>query len=362
MRWSFPIAKVSGTLVQIHATFLILLAWIGGSYYLQGGLEAAVNGTIFILAVFGCVILHEFGHVLAAKRYGIPTPTITLLPIGGVARLQSIPEEPNKEFVIAIAGPLVNVAIAGILFAVLGGFPSLATIEGLEQTHYGIWDKLLMVNIVLVVFNLIPAFPMDGGRVLRSLLAMKLDYLTATQIAASTGQMLAIGFGFLGLFGNPLLLLIAFFVYLGAGQEAGAVELREATRGFIVSEAATRAPTFGADTPIREVLSDLLDSPHRFALVVDHDRRPTGVITREAVFRAVGDQKGDQTLRALMQTDFPVVAPSESITEALTRINDTSSALAVVTSDEGKYAGILTGESIGELIMLKRSPTTPTPT
>ena len=216
--------------MRIHLTFLLFLAWIWLSYYRVGGLPGAVQGVLFILALFVCVLLHEFGHAFAARGFGITTPDITLLPIGGVARLSRIPDKPWEELVVAIAGPLVNVVIAAALILVVHASAALDQIEFLESPRVALLQKLATVNIMLVVFNLIPAFPMDGGRILRALLAMVMPYARATQIAAWIGQGLAVVFGILGLFWNPLLVFIAFFIFAGAQQEAAMARFRDARR------------------------------------------------------------------------------------------------------------------------------------
>jgi Zn-dependent protease len=220
MRWSLKVASISGIEVRIHLTFLLFLAWIWVSYYRVAGLAGAVQGVLFVLALFACVLLHEFGHAFAARGFGIATPDITLLPIGGVARLSRIPDEPWQEFVVAIAGPLVNVVIAGALIFVVHRSAELQQLEYLENPRVELLSRLASVNVMLVLFNLIPAFPMDGGRILRALLAMTMPYARATQIAAWIGQGLAVVFGIYGLFGNPLLIFIAFFIFAGAQQEA----------------------------------------------------------------------------------------------------------------------------------------------
>jgi Zn-dependent protease len=217
MKWSYRIARISGIDVRIHVTFLLLPALFGYSGWRDAGWPGAVGEVSFIAALFVCVLLHEFGHALAGRRYGIRTPDITLLPIGGVARMESIPDKPLTELVIAVAGPAVNVAIALILAAVLtltGGI-----LAGPDSTGRIMLHNLLIVNCGLIVFNMLPAFPMDGGRVLRALLAMKLSHLTATKIAGRIGQVLACAFAVLGFFGNPMLILIALFVFNGAQQE-----------------------------------------------------------------------------------------------------------------------------------------------
>ena len=220
MRSSLKVASIFGIEVRIHLTFLLFLIWIWFSYYQIAGFAGAVQGVLFILALFACVLLHEFGHAFAARGFGIQTPDITLLPIGGVARLSRIPEKPWQELVVAIAGPLVNVVIAAALIFVIHGSAALEQLEYLESPRIELLAKLVSVNVMLVLFNLIPAFPMDGGRVLRALLAMAMPYARATQIAAWIGQGLAVVFGIFGIFGNPFLIFIAFFIFVGAQQEA----------------------------------------------------------------------------------------------------------------------------------------------
>src|ERR671916_1181737 len=237
MGWSIPVGTVKGTVIRIHVTFLLFLVWIAASHYARGGRDAAVEGTVFVLLLFLCVLPHEFGHVFAARRYGVQTPDITLLPIGGVARLERIPEKPSEELGVALAGPAVNVVIAALLFLILGGLPSMDDGMQVQNAGVGLLERLAWVNISLVLFNLIPAFPMDGGRVLRALLAYRLGYARGTRIAAGIGQAVAFALGLAGLFGNPLLIFIALFVYMGAASEAHAVQLREVSRGMIAGDA-----------------------------------------------------------------------------------------------------------------------------
>ncbi len=208
MKWSFRLGSMFGVPVYLHMTFLLLLGGVGLVQLFQGGLGPAVGMVTLISAVFGCVLLHEMGHALAAREFGIATRDVTLLPIGGLARLERMPRDPRQELWIALAGPAVNVALAGVL--------------GIWVALFGGWfaNRLLLINLGLVVFNMIPAFPMDGGRVLRALLARRMGHLRATELAASIGKAMAIVFGVAGLFLNPMLIFIAFFVWFGAGQEA----------------------------------------------------------------------------------------------------------------------------------------------
>lgn len=231
MKWSWNLTRVMGTDVKIHFTFVLLLAWIGLGGLSTAGVSGAVASVLFVVLLFGCVLLHEFGHVLAARAYGIRTPDITLYPIGGVARLERMPEKPMQELVVALAGPAVNVVIAMFLFLLLGASASLGGVESLADPRAALLSRLAAVNIFLVIFNLIPAFPMDGGRVLRALLGMWMSFLQATRYAVKVGRVLAVGFGVLGLFHSPMLIFIAIFVYFGAGQELAGVEMRERARG-----------------------------------------------------------------------------------------------------------------------------------
>src|SRR6516225_285187 len=226
MSWSLNIGTIAGTAVRVHVTFLLFLGWIFAASWVTGGSQAAWQGLVFLVLLFACVVAHEFGHIFTARAFGVSTPDVTLLPIGGVARLERIPEEPYEEFLVAIAGPLVNVAIAIGLVLLAGARVKAGDLYTVESPHTSMIDRLAAVNLFLAVFNLIPAFPMDGGRVLRALLATRMGYVRATEIAA-----------FIGLFFNPLLIFIAIFVYLAASSEAHLVAIRAMSRGVPTSAA-----------------------------------------------------------------------------------------------------------------------------
>lgn len=354
MRWSIRIARVAGIDVRLHITFLLFLAWIGFSYYQRGGPPAAAEGLLFILGLFGCVLLHEFGHALAARRFGIRTPDITLLPIGGVARLQRMPDQPWQELVVAVAGPLVNVVIAGVLIFVLGQQSAWDHLERLNQPGVAMLAKLASVNIMLVVFNLIPAFPMDGGRVLRALLAMVLPYGRATQIAAWIGQALAFVFGFVGLFTNPMLIFIAFFIFLGAQQEAALAQIKDLSLNLPVSEAmVTHLVRLPPQATLDEAVEALLrTSQHEFP-VVDEAERVLGVLTRDDMIAALKRHGPQAPVVQFMRRDLPVVSPYDPFEEAFREMQECACPALPVVDRSGRFVGLITPENVGELMLVR---------
>lgn len=348
MAWSFPIATVRGTVIRIHVTFFLLLAWIGAMHARQGGAAEALAGMAFIAVVFACVVLHELGHAAAARRYGIATPDITLLPIGGLARLERIPEEPWREIFIALAGPAVNVAICLVLMLLAGGIPDPVTVE---DPRAGFLARLFWVNAFLVIFNLIPAFPMDGGRVLRALLALRMDRRDATRTAATIGQGLAILLGFAGLFGAPLLIFIALFVWLGAAGEAAEEDLRATTRGMSAADAMeTRFEALPPEAGIADAAEALLRTPQQDFPVVDGAGRLLGLLTRDAIIHALR-AAGPEAPVAEAIRDIPRVPRRTPLQDALKGLAE---APAVAVEDaEGRLAGLLTAANVADLIALR---------
>ncbi len=222
---SFEIARIAGTSVRVHVTFFLLLAYIAWINYGDGGgWDAAIEGVTFVLVLFACVVAHEFGHIFAARRYGIRTPVVTVLPIGGVASLERMPQKPSQEIAVALAGPAVNIAIAAALMLVVPDL-SVENSYGVLSGGTGFLQEIAYANIFLALFNMIPAFPMDGGRVLRALLAAWLGFRQGTRVAAVLGQTLAAVFALAAVYyAMPILFLVALFVFLAAGAEARAVE------------------------------------------------------------------------------------------------------------------------------------------
>lgn len=354
MRWSVKIAKVAGIEVRIHLTFVLLLAFIGISYYLGGGAQAAIEGVGFILLIFGCVLLHEFGHAIAAKAFGIETPDITLLPIGGVARLQRMPDKPSQELIVAVAGPMVNVLIAGLLFLVLGLQVDWAQASNLADPSGSMLAKVAVVNVMLVIFNMIPAFPMDGGRVLRALLAMVMGHAKATLIAARIGQGLAFVFGFIGLFYNPLLIFIALFVYLGASSENAMAQMKDVTQGVHVADAmVTELSVLSETDTIDDAIEALLRTSQQEFPVVDPQGRILGILTREPMIRALRQTGPGTPVVQAMQACPRTVHPQDRFEGAFRLMQESGCPALPVVDGTGRLIGLVTPENIGELMMVR---------
>ncbi|UOK72600.1 site-2 protease family protein [Ancylobacter polymorphus] len=353
MAWSLTVGYVYGTAVRIHVTFLLFLAWIWVAYYQRGGAGAAWDGVAFVALLFLCVLLHEFGHIFAARRYGVKTPEVTLWPFGGIARLERIPEKPSEELVVALAGPAVNVVIAAVLLLFLGGNVGVEHIESIENPQVSLLAKLAAANIFLVVFNLIPAFPMDGGRVLRALLAMKMSHAQATQTAASIGQGLAIGLGVLGIFGNPMLIIIAVFVFLAASGEAGQVQMKQVAQGLLVEDAMiTQFETLGPTASVGDAAEALIRTTQKEFPIVDGAVHLRGVLTRDAMIRALQAQgPGASVLEAM--AEVPTVGTRTPLDRALALITQRGAPVVGVVDAGGRLVGLLSPENVGEMMMLR---------
>ena len=307
-----------------------------------------------MLVIFGCIVLHELGHALTARRYGIRTRDIVLLPIGSVARLERMPEEPNQELLVALAGPAVNVLIALGLFAVLTAFgriPTLRQAATISWTGRDFLPSLLAVNVWLVLFNLIPAFPMDGGRVLRALLAKRMGYTEATQSAAHVGQGIALAFGFLGLFFDPFLLFIALFVWMGASGEAGMVQMRSSLGGIPVQRVMlTNFRTLQPDETLAQAVEEILAGWQQDFAVVFGDH-VLGILTREDLVRAIARGGTGLPVRDAMRRDFQVVDSHDMLEQAVQVLQQSGSRSLPVEHD-GELVGMLTIENVGEFMMI----------
>jgi Zn-dependent protease/CBS domain-containing protein len=353
MKWSWKIANVGGIDIYVHSTFLILVAWIGMSYWFaERTAVAVVSGVGFVLALFGCIVLHELGHAMAARHYGIATRDITLLPIGGVARLERMPERPWEEFVVALAGPFVNVVIAFSLMVWLWlvGWTSLPLEESIKDAPF--LARLMVVNVLLVVFNLLPAFPMDGGRVLRALLATRFEYTRATQIAASVGQGFALVLGFLGLFSNPFLVFIALFVWIGAAQEASLVQIRSAIAGIPVRQAMiTDFRSLTPDDSLQEAVELTLTGAQKDFPVVESES-VVGILTQNDLFASLASRGSDALVRDVMQRDVTVADSREMLEGALRRIEECG-CRAMPVLERNRLVGLMTMDNIGEFLRVQ---------
>lgn len=353
MSWSLSIGKIAGTVVRIHLTFLLFLAWIFAATYAKGGGAEAWSSLAFMVLLFACVLLHEFGHIFTARYFGVATPYVTLLPIGGVAQLERIPEQPGQEFLIAIAGPLVNVIIALLLIGLGGAHITQAAAAAIDNGQISMVDRLAAVNLFLALFNLIPAFPMDGGRVLRAALAARLGYVRATEVAAAIGQFVAFALGFVGLLYNPILIFIAIFVYLAAASEAHMVALRAISRGVPVSHAMmTRFATLKTDAHVDEAVQTLLATSQGEFPVVDDAGKPVGLLTREDIIKAIKTRGPDTRVAEAMSPDIPTIGHRASLDDAFKLLQEKEAVAVGVTDAEGRLTGLITSETIAEMVML----------
>jgi Zn-dependent protease/CBS domain-containing protein len=300
--------------------------------------------------VFAIVVMHELGHALVARRFGIATRDVTLLPIGGVSRLERMPSDPKQELLVAIAGPAVNVALAALLFGAIVGFGSMSDVLGVAFVGGPLLAKLMWTNVGLAVFNLIPAFPMDGGRVLRAALAMRRDYVRATDIAASVGQAVALAFGLLGLFTNPFLVFIALFVWIGAQAEATAAHVHAGLAGVPVTQAmVTRFASVSPDAPIAAVAESMATGFQDDIPVVEGSRL-VGMLTREDILRAaLDDGLSESRVASVMRRDVATVSEGESLDVALERLQAAGGrSIPVVRGDE--LVGVLPIQNVVQIL------------
>jgi Zn-dependent protease/CBS domain-containing protein len=352
MKWQWKLARIAGIDVYMHATFLLIIGWVAFTYWTeQGTLQAVLSGILFILLLFAFVVMHEYGHALTARKYGIKTRDITLYPIGGVARLERMPEKPIEELWVALAGPAVNVVIAAVLFGYLLLTRTFEPLTNLTVSSGSLVERLMIVNIWLVAFNLIPAFPMDGGRVLRALIGLRLEYVQATQVAAYVGQGFAFLFGFIGLFSNPFLVFIALFVWMGAAQEAHMVQIKHSLSGIPVARVmlTNYATLIPRDTLARVVGLILAGSQHDFPVL--QDERVVGVLDRDTFMKALSERGGNTLVGEIMRRDITEIDSHDMVEAALQRMQENGSKTLPVTHN-GQLVGLVTSENITEYLMI----------
>ncbi len=365
MGGSFKIGRFSGIDVKVHWTFFLLLAFFAFiGYQASGSPLGALTAVVMIVALFLCVLLHEFGHSLVAQRLGIEIHSITLLPIGGVSNLESLPEKPADEVKISVAGPLVSVVLALFFFGVgllLGAVPSIPADD--LFTGFGsvgqFFFNLGFLNILLAVFNLLPAFPLDGGRILRGLLATRLEAVRATDISSTIGQVFAAAFFLIGLLsGDILLALVAVFIFFGASGESQMVKQRELTRGLTVSDVMGTKPHTETVTPnhtFGQVLELVIHGYQEDFPVLD-DGKLVGMLTRDEIMTAAHSPERYSSVRDLMKTNVPTISSQADLFEDGLRILQQSGLRALPVTENGELVGMLTIEDVGQASLLGPLP------
>ena len=359
MKGSLVLGTVGGIKIVIHWTFTLLLAWVVFSTLKQGGNTAmAIFNIVLVLVLFFCVVLHEFGHARMARRFGIDTRSITLLPIGGVAALEKMPEKPREELAVALAGPAVNVLISLLLLLVV----PIRKYSGFTEEQ---WEQfftnpsldtflvyLLMANILLVVFNLIPAFPMDGGRVLRAILGFSYNRAKATEIAARLGQGVSLLFLMLGLLFNPFLVIIAIFVFFGAYAENKMVQQDHQLQGHVVREALlTDITLLHPEDVLKKAIDTILKGTEK-DFIVTWDHGVAGILSNKTILKHAGHP--DKTVQELMATRFMTVGPNTGLQEAIQLMSQHQVTFLPVL-DKERLIGAISRENISEFILLKAS-------
>ena len=352
MAWSLTVGRFFGTAVRLHVTFVLFLLFIAGVSFVQGGVGAAAATVALVVLLFGCVVLHEFGHVLAARRYGVHTPDVVLLPIGGVARMAQMPETPRQEIVVALAGPAVNVVIAAVLLVGMGGFPT--GMQTWQPTLGALAAQLFYANLLLVAFNMIPAFPMDGGRVVRALLAMWKGHVVATRIAARLGQALAVVFGLVGLaVGNLILALVGAFIFFAAAAELRAAGVMQAARGMRNSDAMIdRFARLGRDSRLADAIDCRLRTGQQVVPVCDGDGRLAGMLTRQGMFDQLKKSGPEALVVESMITEIPRVHVNDALEVSVRALQQGSVVVVGVVDDGGRLVGLVARETIDDLLML----------
>ncbi len=356
MKANLSLGSVSGIKINVHWTFFFLIIWIVFDELKRGGTtESILFNIAFILAVFLCVVLHELGHALTAKRFGVQTRKITLLPIGGVASLDKIPESPRQELLITIAGPMVNLVIAILLYFIIPvqEFTDLNFSEAFNVlskfTLKNFLFYLYIANVGLVIFNMIPAFPMDGGRILRALVAMKTNRVKATQIAASIGQFIAVVFLLVGLLYNPFLIFIALFVFLGAYGENQMVQQLALLKGHSVEEAMlTNITTFSPDDAISLVVEKIISGTETNFVVIEN-QSVKGLLYHEDI---INNSNKNIKVGDIMNATYKAVKPSDDLKKVYNLIHSNIKTFFPVI-DQGNLVGAIDYKNLSEYMRLQ---------
>ncbi|HSN49140.1 MAG TPA: site-2 protease family protein [Flavobacterium sp.] len=355
MKGSFKLGKIAEIGIFIHWTFSLLILFIVYVNYKAGqNLTQIFWSVLFILCIFITVFLHELGHALTAKKFGIKTKDITFLPIGGVARLERMPEKPSEELMVALAGPFVNIVLAFItsVFITLPQTPEemyALLANGVNANNFFL--NFYLVNIVLAIFNLIPAFPMDGGRVLRAMLSYKLERHRATKIAARIGQGLAIGFVILGFFSNPFLIFIGIFVFMGAQIESEYTETKYMLKGYKVRDVLMKQyPTIDYNATLETAVKMMLDSQNKHFLVTENGI-PMGTLNREQIIQALSKKEDEMELSSIMDRELIMLQADDLLEDVFELVYKNKATLMLVIEDN-QLIGTLDTENLMEFILI----------
>jgi Zn-dependent protease/CBS domain-containing protein len=357
--WTIYLGKFFGVEVFIHWTFWILIVWIFLMHWQIGNaVKFGFRGVLFILALFVCVVLHEFGHALVARRFGVATKNITLYPIGGIASLEGMPEKPGQELLVGLAGPVVNLTIAAFLWLYLGPTSQMLDLSAMKeatnitQTPF-LWS-LFFANLILAVFNLLPAFPMDGGRVFRSLLSFFMNRKLATRIAVGVGQFLAIVFVFLGFFYNFWLVFIGLFIFIGAGGEAVYEQTKAALAGLKVKDALMRRFTIlNPQDTLGRAVDALLNSQETEFVIVDADK-PVGVLTRNAIIKGLAEKGKDAPVSDYANMKLFTVTSATPLSDFFQKASESGQSVALVM-DGNSLQGLIDSENINEKLLVQEA-------
>ena len=355
MKYSLNLGRPFGIKVAIHWTFLLLIAWVVIVALQQGSnFQQVIMSVIFILALFVCVTLHEFGHSLAARRYGIETKSITLLPIGGMANIKGMPEKPKEEIIVTLSGLVVNVVIAGIIWGIIattGGMSMDTKFEKITAENFFV--LLMVTNLFIVAFNLIPAFPMDGGRSLRAALSLKMNRRKATRAASVTGQFFGVVFTIGGLFVNPFLVIIGIFVFLGARAEYEQEKYKYALGGYKVSDVMMHDySTFKKSATLKEVVKTLLDSQEEGFIITEDGDEVAGTLTKDHIISGLSKFGESGKVEDAMNETFESLDPELPLQKALEKMQFNKYKFLPVT-ENGKLKGVVDLNNIQEFVMVK---------
>jgi Zn-dependent protease len=354
MHWWISLGKIAGTAIRIHITFILFLLFIVIVVYRANGLEVAWDTLAFVSLIFGCVVLHEFGHILMARRFGVKTRDVTLFPIGGVASMERVPEKPSQELLVALAGPAVNLMIAVSLLLFLGTTVTLNDVFRLDNVETSFALRLAVANLVLMAFNLLPAFPMDGGRVLRALLAIRLGKSRATRIAAGIGQAFAFLLGFLGFLGNPMLIFIAFFIFIAAGAEADAAALHDAASALSVGDAMITSMTVLLPSDnIGTTIGKLLHSTDNEFPVTDEHGKALGLVARSDILQIIGPSNDTTPITSIMRPIGARMDETDPLEKALVALETSGASSILVTDKGGHIKGLVTRAAIAQVILIQ---------